>query len=245
MRFIFVFLLLCPFLHADPLAELKAKLSAVQPAQALKATVAYESSAQSGDEKNPAIGHATAVVEESGAGLRIQWSRALMDEAVAEELARTKDQNLPPRIRRAMDSLGATTLHDYLNAGPVILRQLSLAELVEETPVMWRGQPARLLSLKITPTVSDKMKKYLKEIKATAKIWLDAEGWPLAAEHTVDVRGRAFLVISFDQHEHHEYEYAQTNGHLVTTRHAKETSGSGGGESGQTKALATIRVDRA
>jgi alkyl sulfatase BDS1-like metallo-beta-lactamase superfamily hydrolase len=141
-----------------------------------------------------------------------------------------------------MDDLNATTLNDYLNAGQRMLRQLSQAELIDEKSVTLNGQSARQLSIKVTPALSEKDKKYIKEIEATAKIWLDADGWPIAAEHSVHLKGRALLVISFEQFEHHEFQYTRANGRLVAVRHAKESNNSGAGESMHSKTLATLAI---
>jgi hypothetical protein len=47
-------------------------------------------------------------------------------------------------------------------------------------------------------------------------------------------------VITFTSELHDDYRFAKINGHLVTVRHLHETSASGGGESGQTRKLATL-----
>ena len=242
MRIALAFLLACSFARADSLTDLKKTLATLHATEPLTATVDYQLSNRTGDDKAAAEGKVSALVEDRVDGLRIQWARAVMDAAVAEEIARSKDRNLAAPTRRAMDALNATTLNDYLNGGAQMLRELDQAELVEEKAVQWNGQPARLLSLKITPVLSEKDKKYIKEIEASGKVWVDAEGWPLAAEQSLHLKGRAMLVITFEQTERQELRYARMAGRLVTIYHLKESHGSGGGESGQNKTITTLTV---
>jgi hypothetical protein len=242
MRFVFGLLLITSWTRADSLADLRSLLASIRPISAIVANVSYKTSNQAGDDKTEVEGKVTAVVEDSASGLQIRWPRDVMELAVAEEIARATDRNKKAPTRAAMDSLNATTLNDYLNAGPQMLRQLGQAELIDDKAVVLNGQPARLLSLKVTPTLGEKDKKYIKEIETTAKIWLDAEGWPIAAEHSVHIKGRALLVITFEQSEHHEVHYARANGRLVATSHAKESNNSGAGESMHSKTLATLEL---
>jgi len=67
------------------------------------------------------------------------------------------------------------------------------------------------------------------------QIWLDAGGVPMGAEQKVRVRGKALLVISFQSEQRDEFRFARVGDRLVTVRHLHEGSGSGGGESGQSK----------
>ena len=56
--------------------------------------------------------------------------------------------------------------------------------------------------------------------------------------------GRALLVINFEQTEHQEFRYARAGGRLVARRHEKAVTGSGAGESGQSKTIATLELEK-
>lgn len=244
MRIALVLLLACTFARANSLSDLKTALGADTHHGPIKVLVTYRASAPDEAEKPDSPGKVTAQVEDSSAGLQITWARAIMDLAIAEDVARGKDRNLRTPTRSAMDALNVTTLNNYLNAGVQLATQLEYAELLEERETTWENQPARLLTLKITPPMSEKDKKYIKEMSVTGKLWLGADGWPLAAEQVVDVKGRAMLVITFEQHERQELRYMRTAGRLVTVYHSKESKHSGAGEKNQNGSVATLEVSK-
>lgn len=104
----------------------------------------------------------------------------------------------------------------------------------------WQGKPATRLQLKLTPKLSKQNQKYVKEMVATASVWVGGDGLPLAAETQVHMKGRALLVISFEQDQKESFQFARVGNRLVVTRHSQESSGSGGGESGQTKTVVAL-----
>lgn len=246
MRLLLLLVLGCSLARADSLTDLRATLGQITGRAPVRATVSFELARGSGEEeKATRQTKVNAVVEDTADGLHIKWPREIVDAAVTEEAARAKDRNAPAWTRRTMDGLNATVLNDYLNASGLLLRVLASAELISETQDAWQGQPARLLTLKVNPPLSDKDKKYIKEVSVVGKIWLGADGWPLAAEQVLDVKGRALLVITFAQHEKQEFHFARAGDRLVTIYHLKESEHSGGGERGTDQSLATLLPEKA
>lgn len=243
MRLFFAFLLTCTLTRADALNDLKTVLAKAGAHEPIQALVTLEVSRQASGEKDGPPGKVSLKAQDGPDGLVLFWGRANMDRVADEVAAREKDKSKPAPTRSAMNSLNATTVDDLLNAAPALLRALEHASLVSETPTEWQGKPARLLTLKIAPELSEKDKKYVKELAVVAKIWVGADGWPLAAERTEDMKGRAMLVISFEQHEKEEFRFARAGGRLVTVYHAKESSGSGAGETGREHEVTTIEID--
>lgn len=233
MRFLLALLLACSAARADALTDLRTTLASVPSPGPVRAAVSFETS-------RGKDGQVTATVEDAPDGLHVLWPRAVVDAAVAEEGARAKDPNAPTRTRRTMDALNATVLNDYLNAAGMLLRHLAAAELVDEKAESWQGKPARVLTIKLAPPLSEKDRKYIKEMSVVGKIWIGGDGWPVAAEQVVDVKGRALLVISFAQHEKQEFRFARAGGRLVAIYHLKESEHSGGGEHGTERSLATL-----
>ena len=101
----------------------------------------------------------------------------------------------------------------------------------------------RLLSFKVEPKMRARDRKYVKELEATAKIWLDSSGIPIGAEQNVKVKGKALLVISFQSEQHDEYRFARIGERLVTLSHNHQDSGSGAGESVQNKVVTSLRFN--
>ena len=244
IRIIVGLILASSLARADALSDLKTALLSANGRDPLSMAVTFEVSNRSGDDKSTAEAKVTAHVEEGPSGLTIKWPREILDVAVAEAAAESKDRNVRTPTRTAMDGLNATALNDYFHAGDQLLRVLGQASVVAEEAVTWQGHPARLLTLRVTPALSEKDKKYVKEIEMTVKIWLDETGWPLAAEHRMHLRGRALLVINFEQTEHQEFRYERAGGRLVARRHEKAITGSGAGESGQSKTVATLELEK-
>jgi hypothetical protein len=231
-------------LRADALSDLKSTLAHLNGQDLIKASVDYQFWSKQGDDKAPVIseGKATTFVEDGPSGLKMSWTRALIQTAVQEATAQTKDPEKKTSIRRAIEGLKALEVSDYLNGAEELLRTLEQSQLVEERVETWQGKPARRLTFKITPKLSRQNQKYVKEVEATATVWIGAEGLPLAAESQTHLKGRALLVISFEQQQKESFQFTRVGNRLVVLQHVQESSGSGGGERGQSKTVVTLRV---
>lgn len=232
MRLALVFLFACAVVRADALSDLKLALAAVQTDSPLGATVAFESSrlqpdGEPGDRRMLAL-----TIADGPDGFRVGWPRDVLIEAMSHATEQPEGGAGRRSRREAVGSLGAMDLFEYVNAAGPLSEVLGYAELVGEAPDTWKGRPARRLALKLNPPFGAQERKYIKELTAEATLWLDEDGWPLAAERRLRVKGRAFLVITFEQSESENYEFARIAGRLVTVRHEKTSQGSGGGESG-------------
>jgi hypothetical protein len=244
MRTALILLLSCSLLRADTQSELKSALARLTGREPVKASVELQVSSGDGDANKPAgpDSRATAVVEEGPEGLKILWSRAAMDRADEEQRAQARNPEAKAPTRRAMDGLSATTLNGYLDAAPELLRTLDEAVFVEEKTETWEDQPARLLTFKLTPRMDERTRKMIKELDATVKIWIGADGVPLAVERRMFLKGRAFLVISFDSTESESFRLKHTGDRLVVMWHVKESSGTGAGQRNHQKTIATLTL---
>jgi hypothetical protein len=239
-----VFLLVSGLLRADVLSDLKATLARLNGQDPIKASVDYQFWSKQGDEKAPIIseGKATAFVEDGPQGLKMFWDRALIQTAAQEVKAQLKDPEKKATTRRAIEGLKAVEVSDYLNGAEELLRTLDQSQLVEEQHETWQGRPAKRLRFKITPRLSRQDQKYVKDLEATASVWIGADGLPLAAESQTRMKGRALLVITFEQQQKETFRFVRVGNRLVVVSHVQESSGSGGGERGQTRTTVTLRV---
>jgi hypothetical protein len=245
MRLLAAFFLLgLTLLHADPAAELKTALATFTGRDLVKAAVAYDYWHRSGDEKKPVEETAKISLRADAGpeGLRITWPRELIEAAAAEQRARAADPEKKTTTRQAMDELGAIALSDYLNAAPSLLRTLEQAQLVEVKTEPWQGRPARRLAFKLSPAMSEQDRSYIKRLDATASVWIGEDGRPLGAERHVYLKGRALLVIGFESDEREEFRFTPVGDRLVVVSHVKESSGSGGGQSGKQKTTAVLTL---
>jgi len=242
---LFALLLVGGLLQADTLSDLKGTLSRLNGQEPIKASVDYQFWSKQGEEKAPVIteGRATTFVEDGPQGLKMSWNRALIQTAIQEVKAQAKDPEKKATTRRAIEALKAVEVSDYLNGAEDLLRTLEQGQLVEEKAEAWQGKPARRLQLKLTPKLSKQNQKYVKELEASATVWIGAEGLPLAAETQLRMKGRAMLVISFEQHAKEAFQFSRVGNRLVVLNHTKEDSGSGGGEKGQTKTSISLHLN--
>lgn len=232
-------------LRADGLSELKARLQSLKEPETVKVSVDRQIWKRTGDVKKPIItqGRVNAWVEDGPQGLRIFWAHDLVQRALQEARAKALDPEKTTPVRQAMGSLDAPGLQEYLNAAPQLLETLEQAKLLEDRADTLDGKPARLFVFKLEPKISAQEKKYVKELDATGKIWLGVDGYPLAAEEQVHVKGRAFVVVSFQSDEKETYRFERVGRRLIAVHHAREVSGSGGGENSQERQLTTLKVN--
>ena len=231
-------------LQADGLSDLKATLARMTGQDPVKASVDYQFWSRQGDDKAPVIteGKATTFVEDGPQGLRMSWNRALIQAAAQEARAQAMDPEKRATTRRAIEGLKAVEVSDYLNGAEELLRLLEQGQLLEEKAEAWQGKPARRFLLKLAPRLSKQDQKYVKDFDATASVWVGSDGLPLAAETQTRMKGRALLVISFEQQQKESFQFMKVGNRLVVVRHARESSGSGGGERGQSKTTVILHL---
>jgi hypothetical protein len=244
MRTVLILLLSFSLARADSQSELKSALARLDGHEPVKARVDYQVTRSDGvpDKQTGEEGKAMAVVEDGPEGLRIFWSQALIQAVKDEHMAQSRDPDKRAPTQRAMDELTASRLNGYLDAAPELLRKLDDAQLVDETAGMWEGQPVRVLTFKLAPHLNERNRKYIKEIEMTAKLWVGADGVPVAAENRSRAKGRALLVISFESSETEEFRFRRAGNRLVVVRHVREASGSGGGENSHQKTTANLTL---
>ena len=96
----------------------------------------------------------------------------------------------------------------------------------------WNGKPARLLTFTVPMTkLPEQQRKYVKEFDATVSIWIAADGTPLASATHTTVKGRAFVVVSFEAVDDDSHTYGVVGDRLLTLRSEKHNTSSGAGES--------------
>lgn len=241
---LFALLLASSLLQADTLADLKSALARLNGQDPVKATVEYQFWSKQGDEKKPVIteGKATTFLEDGPQGLKMSWSRALLQAASQEAQLQAKDPEKKGTTRRAIEGLKAIEASEYLNGAEELLRTLEQGQVVEEKTEAWQGKPAKLLAFKLTPKLAKQDQKYIKEMEATAKVWIGTDGLPLAAETQTRMKGRALLVISFEQLQKAAFQFQRVGNRLVVIHHTQENSGSGGGEKGQSKTVISLTL---
>lgn len=240
MRFVLAFLLGCTLARADALSDLKQTLASSSDVEPITARVEFESVGLKEDGSASTPQQLTLTATDGPDGLQLRWPRELVAQASGAEQGEAGAKTAA--LRAAIDGLKPMDVHGYLNIAGSLKEVLAYAEVTEDRADTWQGRPARRLSLKLTPPLSKEDRKYIKELTAKATLWLDESGWPLAAERQLSVKGRALLVITFEQNESESFEFARVAGRLIAVRHEKSSRGSGGGQSGGQKVSARLHV---
>lgn len=230
-----------------PVADLDtalARFAGKDPVQA-RFTVRYDS--VNGDGKDAARrgGEVSGDVSEGAAGLTVSWPRALVDQAREEDRRAATDPEVKTPARDAIGQVRTFDLAGRLDAASGLRQALVGATLVEEKQDAVDGAPARLLVLKLDPVISARDRKYVKEVESTGKVWLGADGVPVAAEVRTKVSGRAFLVITFSTDQREAWRFEAAGDRLVAVRHEEHTKSEGAGEKGERNTVTTLAVARA
>ncbi len=210
--------------------ELGAAIARLQGLQPVRARVEHRFASSQGDDTPRPEGVLKCAATSGPDGLQVLWDRATIGEAEREEQRLVSDPNAPSPVRDALLDLRILTLAHVLDAGPELLRSLRGAELLEARDDVLDGAPARLLVLKVTPPLSARDRRYVKELDATARVWLGPDGLPRAVHQDIKAKGRAFLVISFDLELKERLRLDRLGDRLVALRRESEQRTSGAGD---------------
>lgn len=224
----FVFLV-APSLTADALSDLRAVLQRY-PARApfvVSATVQVN-----GDSQGMAgarSGSTNFEVEWGADGLLIRVPPSALGAAEneAEEKKRNPENSTPTRT--AMVALTIFDVIDGLDSAAMILNDLDQASLVSAVPSPRGGKAATLLRIKVKPTLAG-TSRFVKEPKIELRVWVDANGIPVAAERDSNYSA-SFVVVSASNIRKERWEFAVFGDRLYAARSDEENRASAVGKS--------------
>ncbi|HZF13691.1 MAG TPA: hypothetical protein VFE33_33275 [Thermoanaerobaculia bacterium] len=229
---------------ADPLAELRAALGRLDGHEPIRAAVEVQLFTQTKEDgkPHPEQGKGTIRVEDGPEGLRVSYPRAALERMAEEERAHRADPEKTTPTAAVLREVNANELAEVLSfAGPLATR-LAHATVIDEHADGTAGRPARLLVLKVSPTLSQAERKHVKESAATLKVWLGPDGVPFAAESVVKVKA-GFLLLTFSTETKERWDLARVGNRLVVTRRHQETSGAGLGQEFERRVTEVVSVE--
>jgi hypothetical protein len=94
----------------------------------------------------------------------------------------------------------------------------------------------------VKPAIAARDRKYVKDIEATARIWLGPDGVPLAADKRVLLKGRIFLIITFEVEQKEAVRFRRSGDRLVAVRLESDFRSSGAGERRDRHAVTTLSL---
>jgi hypothetical protein len=244
MRFAILVLSLALPISAGSLDDLRTTLQKLPGSEPVKATLEHSFWRQTTDDKKPTVsqGKISAQLEDSPQGLKVTWAKPTLQQAGRELAAQEREPERGTPTRTALRNVDPLETSEALNHAEALLRDLAQAQVIEEKPEPWQGHPARLLVLKVTPRIPENQKKYLKELKVEARVWVGSDGLPLAFSSNVAYKGSR-LFISFEGGNNQELQFARVGNRLIVTRAISEDRNAGFGASQQTKKTTILTVN--
>jgi hypothetical protein len=241
-RLLLISLLALP-LDADPIGDVRSALERLTGREPIRATYELQQNvAAEGKFGNDKFNGKVAVELEGDAnGVRIVFSRPLLDTLDREQTARARNPNLDtPTVSavREVDPVGTAEAIDF---APSLGRLLDGAKLVSDTTSTWQGKPARALVVRVTDRVDSEDAGKVKILENKLTLWLGTDHVPLAAEHLTHAKF-SLLFLKAEVKERKSWHLTRVADRLVCHRFENHHTSSGMGQKGNETIVATLRV---
>jgi hypothetical protein len=231
---------------ADGLSDLKAALARYGAKSTIQGTLDAQIWSQQGKDKDATktSGRAQATVEYGPQGLRMSWGRPLLQQLEQE----TKARSLPnPPANQALNALWSMDMRStagMVNPAEELSRVLDAATFISEGKESFNGRQARALNF-TAPLGSEaqRLRRWLKDYSSTIVVWIDGDGSPLGFSKKVNIKARAFLVISLEQTREEAITYATAADHLICARQEEKQEFQGGGEYGSSRTIRILTIN--
>jgi hypothetical protein len=224
---------LAPAARADGLADLRGALARLAARTPLKATLEVHGWRRSGEgadlqERQASV---TLGLEDGPRGLQPAYGRELFARLDAEARAAIKDKKAARPVSEVLGHTDVDELRLLASAAPVIARDLDEAVFKGESADTLDGRPARKLVFERgLDSLPEADRKYAREFQSVLTIWVAPDGTPLASRRHLQLSGRAFVVVTFEQRDDDDRSYAVVGDRLVTVRHDEKGHAQGAGE---------------
>jgi hypothetical protein len=219
---------------ANGLDDLRGALGALQGQGTLRGTFeAHQQAAEvDGKDSTPDAASAQAQVEEDASGLQVRWDRAVLKRANEQAWA-AKGGKKGQALSTLIGSTSALRLAGAVNYAPALLHALEGAQLKAERSDSWQGKSARLLELSLVEAAPAEEKVKMKESTHEARIWLGADGAPLAATVTHRRKASVMVFLSFEQEAREEFVFSVVANRLVVLKRDEQGTAKGLGSTTQ------------
>ena len=172
----------------------------------------------------------------------IHYPQDLLERIDKEKRENEKDPDSPMPIRSAAEDINISEIQNLIAVHEVLIRQLKNAKLVNQSDSRYKEQDAVLLEFDVPPNMSKQQKKYIKKFSSELRLWLNENGLPLASEMHLKLKGRAFMVVSFQLENSETIEYRVYQNRLLSVLKESYSKNSGTSESGETRSVTTLSV---
>jgi hypothetical protein len=178
---------------ADAVSDLRATLGRLQATQPLAATVKVSSTVRD-DEHQTTQAQLQVSVASGKDGLNMGFSPDLLQRASREAVINAKHKDAPTPIQDLLGKLSPVSAQPMVDFAPVLLRQIDGATLASQSDEVHDGKPAHLLVFDVPLPESAGKQMTVKHYSGQIKVWLGADGVPVAVRNTMQLKGRKFLI---------------------------------------------------
>ncbi len=224
--------------RADAVANLRATLGGLQAAQPIAATLKVNTTVTDEDSKTT---HAQLQISvaSGGDGLHLGFSPELLQRESKEAAVNAKNKDAPTPIRNLLEELSPIDVQPMVDYAPVLLRQIDGATLDSERDEAHDGKSTHLLVFDVPLPASASKQMTIKHYTGQIKVWLGADGAPVAVQNVIQIKGRK-LLISIDIGNTTSYALKIIGTRLVAQSRRNEESHSVFGKSGRSVTEAVL-----
>jgi len=227
--------------NADALTDLRATLAQLGATTPVHGAFEVTSTNKSSDEEQPFQGKVSVGFEISDAGLRILYPKPTLVQANLEARAEAMDPDHQTPARAGMGRVRALELAELLDGAAALSTELLTAQLIDAKPTMYRGKPARLVALKLSPKLSKGTSKRVKKVDARLSVWLGDDGVPVAAERNFSITA-SFMLMKFESDQKENWTYTRVGDRLVVTSSDETQKSDGFGQHNVSHVVQVVRV---
>jgi hypothetical protein len=239
-----LFFSLCTLpLAADPIGDVRAALERLTAREPIRVTYEMQRTvANEGKFDNDKFsGKATVDLEADAHGMRVVFSRSLLDQIDREQDARTRNADQATPTVSALREIDPIETTDTVDFAPTLLRLLDGAKLISDAQATWAGKPARAMVIRVADRIDKENQGRVKISENRLTLWLGSDLVPLAAEHIVNAKF-SFLVFKGESKQKKSWHLTRVTDRLVRVRHESTSTSSGMGQKGNEQVVATVRV---
>lgn len=193
--FVVLGLLLATSARADVVSDLRATLARLHGDQPLAATMHVESTVKDGDDASKTT-HAKLQIDVSSdfRGLHMGFSPALLQRSSREAAANAINQDAPTPIQNLLGRLSPVNVQPMLDYATALGLALDGTTLASQKDELHDGKPAHLLVFTSQVPAAATKQMTVKEYTGEVKVWLGADGVPVAVSEISRIKGRKMLV---------------------------------------------------
>ena len=218
-----------PPIEADALSDLRVVLQRYPARTPFAVSASVQVNGDSQGVAGARSGSTNFEVELGPAGLLIRVPAAALGAAETEAEEKKRDPENRTPTRTAMVALTIFDIIDGLDSAAMLLNDLDQASLVSQTSSMYGGKPATLMRIKVKPTLAG-TSRFVKEPKIELRVWVDANGIPVAGERDSNYSA-SFILVSASNVRKERWEFAVSGERLYAAHSDEENRASAVGKS--------------